>query len=269
MDRKPHKKEPLSRANAVLGLAVKDRTSKMDCSLWIMLIDKKTKSALNMIILSSQSKLIKEIESPFKVYGLTMNPLLYNITRMVILSAFSGTLKNYTFTPIPNTHFTVIEMHGQKCMVIFQCKKVVVSETLGFKLKLWKIKGGWTISYDSRLFTGYFYIKLYGVSRDIKNSLQLILHPFLNLCYIFEFIFEACRTCISRNCITGVILITVLLSNKVLLYCDVYDNITTTRAPSSVQSKNPIFGFQTRPVRPNDSQFSSSTRFSKCLVRIF
>ena len=38
-------------------------------------------------------KLIKEIESPFKVYGLTMNPLLYNITRMVILSAFSGTLE--------------------------------------------------------------------------------------------------------------------------------------------------------------------------------
>ena len=92
---------------------------------------------------------------------------------------------------------------------------------------------------------------------------------FLNLCYIFEFIFEACRTCISRNCITGVILITVLLSNKVLLYCDVYDNITTTRAPSSVQSENPIFGFQTKPDRPNDSQFSSSTRFSKCLVRNF
>ena len=39
-------------------------------------------------------KLIKEIESPFKVYGLTMNPLLYNITRMVILSAFSGKLQN-------------------------------------------------------------------------------------------------------------------------------------------------------------------------------
>ena len=28
MDRKPHKKEPLSRANAVLGLAVKDPTDK-------------------------------------------------------------------------------------------------------------------------------------------------------------------------------------------------------------------------------------------------
>ena len=75
MERKPHKKDALSRANAVLGLAV---------------------------------KLIKEIESPFKVYGLVMSPWLYNITRMVILSAFSG----------------------------------VVSEMLGFKLKLWKIKTG-------------------------------------------------------------------------------------------------------------------------------
>ncbi|CBY35337.1 unnamed protein product [Oikopleura dioica] len=74
MDRKPHKKEALSRANAVLGLAV---------------------------------KLIKEIESPFKVYGLVMSPLLYNVTRMIILSAFSG----------------------------------AVSEMLGIKLKLWKIKG--------------------------------------------------------------------------------------------------------------------------------
>jgi len=74
MDRKPHKKESLTRANAVLGLAV---------------------------------KLIKEIESPFKVYGLVMNPWLYNVTRMVILSAFSG----------------------------------VVYEIFGFKVKLWKIKG--------------------------------------------------------------------------------------------------------------------------------
>jgi hypothetical protein len=74
MDRKPHKKEALSRANAVLGLAM---------------------------------KLIKEIESPFKVYGLVMSPLLYNVTRMIILSAFSG----------------------------------AVSEMLGIKLKLWKIKG--------------------------------------------------------------------------------------------------------------------------------
>lgn len=75
MDRKPHKKDALSRANCVLGLAV---------------------------------KLIKEIESPFKVYGLVMSPWLYNVTKMIILSAFSG----------------------------------VVSESLGFKLKLWKIKTG-------------------------------------------------------------------------------------------------------------------------------
>ena len=87
MDRKPHKKEPLSRANAVLGLAVKDPNHNsygihgIICSL-----------EKNWFLMSE--KLIKEIESPFKVYGLTMNPLLYNITRMVILSAFSGTLKN-------------------------------------------------------------------------------------------------------------------------------------------------------------------------------
>ena len=73
MERKPHKKERLHRANSVLTLA---------------------------------AKLIKEIEEPFNIYGLAMNPILYNITRVVLLSAFSG----------------------------------VVSEMLGFKLKIWKIK---------------------------------------------------------------------------------------------------------------------------------
>ena len=44
MDRKPHKKEPLSRANAVLGLAVKDPTNNsclflsIICSLKKMMI---------------------------------------------------------------------------------------------------------------------------------------------------------------------------------------------------------------------------------------
>ena len=87
MDRKPHKKEPLSRANAVLGLAVKDPTHNSYSIHGIICSLEK-----NCFLMSE--KLIKEIESPFKVYGLTMNPLLYNITRMVILSAFSGTLKN-------------------------------------------------------------------------------------------------------------------------------------------------------------------------------
>ncbi|XP_072336284.1 putative homeodomain transcription factor 1 isoform X2 [Scyliorhinus torazame] len=73
METKPNKKDQLSIVNNVLKLA---------------------------------TKLLKELDSPFRVYGLTMNPLLYNITRVVILSAVSG----------------------------------VISDLLGFNLRLWKIK---------------------------------------------------------------------------------------------------------------------------------
>uniref|UniRef100_UPI00398EE8FD protein PHTF1-like isoform X3 n=1 Tax=Pristiophorus japonicus TaxID=55135 RepID=UPI00398EE8FD len=73
METKPNKKEQLTIINNVLKLA---------------------------------TKLLKELDSPFRLYGLTMNPLLYNITRVVILSAVSG----------------------------------VVSDLLGFNLRLWKIK---------------------------------------------------------------------------------------------------------------------------------
>ncbi|XP_075923158.1 protein PHTF2 isoform X7 [Petromyzon marinus] len=73
MEKKPNKKEELNLVNNVLKLA---------------------------------TKLLKELDSPFRLYGLTMNPMLYNITRVVILSAFSG----------------------------------VISDLLGFNLKLWKIK---------------------------------------------------------------------------------------------------------------------------------
>eukprot|EP00057_Strongylocentrotus_purpuratus_P014803 XP_011669277.1 PREDICTED: putative homeodomain transcription factor 2 isoform X2 [Strongylocentrotus purpuratus] len=73
MERKPQKKDNLLLANNVLNLA---------------------------------SKLLKEVETPFKLSGLSMNPVLYNITRVLVLSAFSG----------------------------------VLTELLGFKLKLWKIK---------------------------------------------------------------------------------------------------------------------------------
>lgn len=48
----------------------------------------------------------QELESPFKISGLSANPFLYNITKVIILSAFSA----------------------------------VLSEILGFKLKLYKIK---------------------------------------------------------------------------------------------------------------------------------
>lgn len=73
MEKAPHKKDDLTIANHVLKLA---------------------------------TKLLKEIESPFKMSGISMNPLLYNITRVVVLSLFSG----------------------------------VMSDLLGFRLKVWKIK---------------------------------------------------------------------------------------------------------------------------------
>ena len=73
LEQKPHKKEELQLANNVLKLA---------CDL------------------------IKELEVPFKISGFSANPYLYNITKVIVLSAFSSLL----------------------------------SEILGFKLKLTKIK---------------------------------------------------------------------------------------------------------------------------------
>jgi hypothetical protein len=73
IEQKPHKKEELMVANSVLKLA---------------------------------ADLLKELESPFKVSGLSANPYLYTTIKVVILSALSG----------------------------------VLSEMLGFKLKLHKIK---------------------------------------------------------------------------------------------------------------------------------
>ncbi|XP_075215906.1 putative homeodomain transcription factor isoform X2 [Lycorma delicatula] len=73
IEQKPNKKEELMVANSVLKLA---------------------------------ADLLKELESPFKISGVSANPYLYTITKVVILSALSG----------------------------------VLSEMLGFKLKLHKIK---------------------------------------------------------------------------------------------------------------------------------
>lgn len=73
LERKPHKKDALMLANHVLKLAV---------------------------------DLLKELESPYKISGFSANPYLYNITKVVVLSAFSA----------------------------------VLTEMLGFKLKLYKIK---------------------------------------------------------------------------------------------------------------------------------
>ena len=73
MEQKPQKKEQLQLANNVLKLS---------------------------------SDLLKELETPFKINGLSANPFLYNCTRVLVLSAVSG----------------------------------VLSEMLGFKLKLYKVK---------------------------------------------------------------------------------------------------------------------------------
>ncbi|XP_066262455.1 protein phtf isoform X2 [Euwallacea similis] len=73
IEQKPHKKDELTVANNVLKLAI---------------------------------DLLKELENPFKISGFCANPILYNIIKLVILSALSG----------------------------------VLSEILGFKLKLHKIK---------------------------------------------------------------------------------------------------------------------------------
>ncbi|XP_050297480.1 protein phtf [Anthonomus grandis grandis] len=73
IEQKPHKKDELTVANNVLKLAI---------------------------------DLLKELENPFKISGLSANPILYNVIKLVILSALSG----------------------------------VLSEMLGFKLKLHKIK---------------------------------------------------------------------------------------------------------------------------------
>lgn len=57
MEQKPQKKEELCVANNVLKLA---------------------------------AELLKELEDPFKISSFATNPYLYNLTRLVILSAFSG-----------------------------------------------------------------------------------------------------------------------------------------------------------------------------------
>ncbi|KAM7006739.1 putative homeodomain transcription factor 1 isoform 1-T2 [Tautogolabrus adspersus] len=66
------------------------------------------KEELNIVnnVLKLATKLMKELDTPFRLLGLTVNPLIYNITKVVILSAVSA----------------------------------VVSDLFGFNIRLWKIK---------------------------------------------------------------------------------------------------------------------------------
>lgn len=73
-------------------------------------IEKKPKKKDELMVSNSVLKLaadlLKELETPFKISGLSANPYLFTTIKVVILSALSG----------------------------------VLSEMLGFKLKLHKIK---------------------------------------------------------------------------------------------------------------------------------
>ena len=66
---------------------------------------KKDRLLISNNVLKLATKLLKELRSPNKISGLTMNPLLYNISRVVVLSAISAAM----------------------------------TDVLGFKLKIWKI----------------------------------------------------------------------------------------------------------------------------------
>lgn len=93
IEQNPDKKEKLTVANNVLKLAAD--LLKVNINFEKKILDS------NQLILNFQ-----DTESPFMILGLSANPYLYAITKLVILSALSG----------------------------------VLSEMLGFKLKLHKIK---------------------------------------------------------------------------------------------------------------------------------
>uniref|UniRef100_A0A8C9UAB0 Putative homeodomain transcription factor 1 n=1 Tax=Scleropages formosus TaxID=113540 RepID=A0A8C9UAB0_SCLFO len=54
------------------------------------------KDELNIVnnVLKLATKLMKELDTPFRLLGLTVNPLIYNITRVVILSAVSAVVSD-------------------------------------------------------------------------------------------------------------------------------------------------------------------------------
>ena len=109
MEKKPHKKDELTLANNVLKLA------EALLKVFVSLLLSRELHVPAIIAQCTDSQALctpccvsfwQELESPFKVSGLSANPFLYNTTKVIILSAFSA----------------------------------VLTELLGFKLKLHKIK---------------------------------------------------------------------------------------------------------------------------------
>eukprot|EP01062_Namystynia_karyoxenos_P033371 TRINITY_DN24570_c0_g1_i1.p1 TRINITY_DN24570_c0_g1~~TRINITY_DN24570_c0_g1_i1.p1 ORF type:complete len:785 (+),score=112.37 TRINITY_DN24570_c0_g1_i1:103-2457(+) len=62
--------------------------------------EKKEKLQNTQKVLDMAAKLLKELEGPNKISGLSMNPLLYNLTRVIVLSCFSAALSTvFGFSP--------------------------------------------------------------------------------------------------------------------------------------------------------------------------
>lgn len=85
MEKKPNKKEELTLVNNVLKLATKLLKVRLPPSFSPPLPPPTEACPLCRL---------QELDVPFRLYGLTMNPLLYNITQVVILSAVSGVISD-------------------------------------------------------------------------------------------------------------------------------------------------------------------------------
>lgn len=86
MEKKPNKKEELTLVNNVLKLATKLLKVRLPPSFSPPLPPPPTEAC--------PLCRLQELDVPFRLYGLTMNPLLYNITQVVILSAVSGVISD-------------------------------------------------------------------------------------------------------------------------------------------------------------------------------
>lgn len=93
MEKKPNKKEELTLVNNVLKLATKLLKVHTAPPLFLLTF-KCLIISLMLLMLIPSCLTLQELDTPFRLYGLTMNPLLYNITQVVILSAVSGVISD-------------------------------------------------------------------------------------------------------------------------------------------------------------------------------
>lgn len=89
MFRFPHKKSQLGQANNILKVAaslvkVRDLSSMLYC----------TDRTVHQLPGCSRSCVSQELDAPRTISGLSMSPLLFNITRVVVVSAFSSVLSD-------------------------------------------------------------------------------------------------------------------------------------------------------------------------------